>query len=182
MNTETEHLIADPTPESIPVKAVFDRPGTGGRWRLSAIVPAVAAEEGSTGLSVGQADALAIKLFPDEAEGYWLNVTTEAPAIFVHWREDALPGGSTEPQALFVTLSYNEAARLLDAGEMVDTVPMPGELLAWLTEYVNLHYQPEQKKKKGRNRPSFMPRGEFGDMVDIEKSGDAFRRRKGQAS
>ena len=50
----------------------------------------------------------------------------------------------------FVTLSYNEAGRLMDGGEQVDTVAMPAELMAWVGGYVEENYRPEQKK---RNRP-----------------------------
>lgn len=150
-----EGLVPNPTPDPIPVQVIFDRSASNPeQWQLSEVRPAWDAVD----------LCLQIRLFPDEAEGYYLNVTTDAPAIFVHWR----PG--VEAQALLVTLSYNEAGRLLDGGETVDSVPMPDEMKAWLTEYVNLNYQPEQKKKKGgRNRPSFMKREEFGRMVDIEK-------------
>jgi Protein of unknown function (DUF3305) len=148
-------LIANPTPDPIPVQVVFARSDASpSDWKVQEVLPAW--DEAAA--------LLQIRLFPDEAEGYYLNVTTDAPAIFVHWR----PGDM--PQALLVTLSYNEAGRLMDGGEVVDSVPMPSEMQAWLTEYVNLNYQPEQKKKKGgRNRPSFMKREEFGRMVDIEK-------------
>jgi Protein of unknown function (DUF3305) len=150
-------LVVNPTPDPVPVKVLFqpvDPQASESTWRLSEVLPAW--DESETSLQ--------IRLYPDEAEGYYLNITTDAPAIFVHWRSGEVP------KALLVTLSYNEAGRLLDGGETVDSVPMPGEMQAWLTEYVNLNYQPEQKKKKGgRNRPSFMKRDEFGRMVDIEK-------------
>jgi Protein of unknown function (DUF3305) len=155
MHSEVDGLVANPTPDPVPVKVLFVQSQTSpATWRVDEVLPAW--DEADTGLQ--------IRLFPDEAEGYYLNVTTQAPVIFVHWRLGDVP------QALFVTLSYNEAGRLMDGGEMVDTVAMPDEMQAWLTQYVNLIYQPEQKKKKGgRNRPSFMKREEFGRMVDIEK-------------
>jgi hypothetical protein len=158
MPEDPEGLVANPSPDPIPVRVLFEKSSAvTGQWQLSEVVPAW--EDAQTDL--------AIRLFLDEAEGYYLNVTTDQPAIFVHWR-----AGET-PKALFVTLSYNEAGRLLDGGETVDSVPMPAEMQAWLTQYVNLNYQPEQKKKKGgRNRPSFMKREEFGRMVDIEKGLD----------
>jgi hypothetical protein len=59
-----------------------------------------------------------------------------------------------------ICVSYNEAARLLDGGESVDTVPMSDEHASWLQEYVNEHYHPEPKKRhrpesfKGANRPA----------------------------
>jgi len=59
-----------------------------------------------------------------------------------------------------ICVSYNEAARLLDGGESVDTVPMSDEHASWLQEYVNENYRPEPKKRhkpasfKGANRPA----------------------------
>lgn len=91
-----------------------------------------------------------IKLFRDESEGYYLNVSSEQPKVFIMWRME-------EDRAVpkFVTLSYNEAGRLMDGGEQVDTVAMPAELYAWAGAYVEEHYRPEPKQ---RRRPrSFLP-------------------------
>jgi hypothetical protein len=65
----------------------------------------------------------------------------------------AEPGDDAEPRArpLIVTVSYNEAARFLDAGEQVDAVPMPAALLAAMESFVAKHYRPEPKKKAKRN-------------------------------
>src|SRR2546425_12615055 len=48
-----------------------------------------------------------LELFRDEAEGYYLNLTTNKPFVFVNWLEEE---GAGVPKA--VTVSYNEAARL----------------------------------------------------------------------
>jgi len=53
-----------------------------------------------------------------------------------------------------VTVSYNEAARMMDGGARVDGVPMPAEWIPWLEHYVQKHYKPEPKKKRIRP-PSF---------------------------
>ena len=104
-----------------------------------------------------------LNLFPDEAEGYFLNVSSEKPCWFVMWRpeEDFLRFIDKQSQELTgseasfavphrICVSYNEAARLLDAGESVDSVPLSDEHATWLQEYVNEHYHPEPKK---RHRP-----------------------------
>jgi hypothetical protein len=94
-----------------------------------------------------------VELFPDEGEGYYLNLTSGAPVWFVMWRIDEDDPSFAWPEA--VTLSYNEAGRWLDAQERVDNVPLPGELLAWLQAFADEHYRPEPKKRK---RPaSFLP-------------------------
>lgn len=93
-----------------------------------------------------------VELHPVEAEGYYLNVSTSEPKIFVLWRM-AEPGDDAEPHArpLIVTLSYGEAARFLDVGERVDAVPIPDPLLAALQSFVVEHYRPEPRKKAKRN-------------------------------
>lgn len=86
---------------------------------------------------------LELELRRDEADGYYLNMTSGEPSVFVLWRME-------EARAVprFVTLSYAEAARWMDAGENVDRVPMPAELLPWLGGYVERNYRPEPKRKQ----------------------------------
>jgi Protein of unknown function (DUF3305) len=86
-------------------------------------------------------------IFRDEAEGYYLNVQAPEPAIFAIWRfneneTEAIPHG--------VTLSYNEAARRMDAQEKVDRVAMPPALLESLSEWVAANYTPPKKKQRIR--------------------------------
>lgn len=90
-----------------------------------------------------------IVLHRDEAEGYYLNVSTADPRVFISWRMDEGRGAP-----LLLTVSYHEASRWLDGGEQVDSVPMPLEIYAWLGEWVEKYYRPEPKQ---RIRPrSFM--------------------------
>ena len=89
-----------------------------------------------------------LQLFHDEAEGYYLNLSSKKPFVFVNWLEEE---GAGVPKG--VTVSYNEAARLLDAGTQVDGVPMPVQWIPWLAEYVERNYRPEPKKRA--RPPSF---------------------------
>ena len=113
-------------------------------------------EDGESWLFIG----FELNLFLDEAEGYYLNVSATTPSWFVMWRleedfERYIDANSLEmakaeaniavPHRICV--SYNEAARLLDGGESVDTIPMSEEQASWLQEYVNEHYRPEPKKR-----------------------------------
>ena len=66
------------------------------------------------------------------------------------WR---LEEGDEVPRPAVVTVSYNEAGRMLDAGDHVDNVPMPDDLKSALLAYTNAHYKPEPKKKVRRNDP-----------------------------
>jgi hypothetical protein len=93
-----------------------------------------------------------VELFRDEAEGYHLNATSSAPCWFIMWRIEEIEGAELAVPRL-VTLSYNEAARLMDGGEQVDTLPLPAQAVASLAAYAAAHYRPEAKGK--RRRPSF---------------------------
>jgi hypothetical protein len=81
-------------------------------------------------------------LHRDECEGYYLNVCTEQPKVFVLWRMDEAQATPVE-----VTVSTEEASRWLDGGHSVDSVAMPAEIYAWVGEYVERNYRPEPKKR-----------------------------------
>jgi hypothetical protein len=88
-----------------------------------------------------------VTLFNDEAEGYYLNASSEAPSVFVSIRHHEPEG---DPYPFQATLSYNEAARWMDGGEKVERVPAWPELALWMGEWVELNYRPEPRK---RNKP-----------------------------
>ena len=98
---------------------------------------------------------LPVTLHRDEAEGYYLNLTSGAPVWFVMWRTDEAEPPDAWPEV--VTLSYNEAGRLLDAQERVDNVPLPAAVRDWLQAYADAHYRPEPKERK---RPASFRRPE----------------------
>lgn len=88
-----------------------------------------------------------IELRRDEAQGYYLNVTSPRPSAFVLWRmrdEEAIP--------VLVTASYEEAARWLDAGEQVDAVALPPELVEPIARFAQEHYKPEVRSGRKRER------------------------------
>ncbi len=88
-----------------------------------------------------------MKIFADEAEGYYLNITSPEPRAFVMWRMN-----EDESEALphSVTLSYNEAARWMDAQEKVESAAMPENIFSELVEWVEANYRPPEKKQRVR--------------------------------
>lgn len=98
-----------------------------------------------------------VELFTDDAEGYYLNVTTPHPCFWVVWRMEEEAALADEPVAVpqIVTLSYHDAGRWLDAQETVEQVPAPPQVVQWLQAFVDEHFVLEAKR---RQRPqSFRP-------------------------
>jgi len=121
----------DDSPLDVAVKLSDDASGT--RWRF-------------TGFRV--------ELHGSESEGYFLNITAPEPKIFVMWRmldADCVAADGLAAKPELVTVSYNEAARLMDGGEMVDALPLMPEVLAWMQPFVAANYKPEPKRKVRRN-------------------------------
>ena len=86
---------------------------------------------------------LRIRLERHETEGYYLNITSPQPKVFILWRmhdEVACPE--------LLTVSYNEGTRWADSGEQVDGVALSGELLEWVDHYVREHYRPQPPQRK----------------------------------
>jgi hypothetical protein len=152
-------------PLRFPVDVVMERvsldnPWVDELWRPAAVEPAATpgVEEGTSACI--QDDAYArrwrvagheIELHPSEGEGYYLNLTSPAPCVFVMWRMH--DEGQPPARPVVVTVSYNQAGRMLDGGERVDNVPMPEAILNWMRPFVAAHYKPEPRKKMRRNDP-----------------------------
>ena len=153
----TLHLCVDVMMERIPIVNRW----VDAQWRPAAVVPR-AEGPAAPGEPERVADGPAvttwrfpgrdIELHATEAEGYYLNITSDAPVVFVMWRpaEDGVEPAARPEK---VTVSYNEAGRFMDGGEKVDTVPMPETILAWIRPFVAEHYKPEPRRKMKRNDP-----------------------------
>jgi hypothetical protein len=121
----------DDSPLRVAVKLSDDATGT--RWRFT---------------------GFGIELHTSESEGYFLNITAPDPKIFVMWRmlePERIGADGLAARPELVTVSYNEAARLMDGGEMVDALPLPPAVLAWMEPFVAANYKPEPKRKVRRN-------------------------------
>lgn len=151
----------------------LDNPWVSYRWAPQEVLPdfgqyGVQSSQSITGQFLGKDPegeswlftGFELNLFLDEAEGYYLNVSATKPCWFVMWRLEEDIERYIDSQSLEmaksestiavphrICVSYNEAARLLDGGESVDTVPMNNEHASWLQDYVNEHYRPEPKKR-----------------------------------
>lgn len=147
------------TGERIPLAVILAREERRvGRWR----VPAWTARGVLAGKSVGDAGrrllrcddhgqewlfgGLELRLYRDEAEGYWFNLSGGRPRLFVICREE--PGGGMAP--FLVTADGEEAAAYGEGDEQVFPVPMPPEVYRQVERYVLAHFRPRPKRKRKR--------------------------------
>lgn len=94
-----------------------------------------------------------LELHRDEAEGYYLNVSSNDPRVFILWRMDEDRGVPAH-----VTVSREEAARWMDGGHTVDGVKMPAEIFAWVGGYVEENYRPKPPEKRIKPRSFLHPK------------------------
>jgi hypothetical protein len=153
MNTQSRHIAV------VMERITLDNHWQPYKWQVAGVLPGMGSGEPARTLG-RRADSLQ-RLYPDlevmlhrdEAEGYYLNLTSPEPRLFVLWRlHEERADAENEAEPLLLTLSYNEAARWMDAQEKVDGVPLPGDLIPWLGEFVEQHYRPEVKKQRIRPR------------------------------
>lgn len=169
--------------EAIPVAVVMQRRRINNRWQPFAWLPQAVVHDAENDAAPRcinddpdnwqwQFAGFEVRLHSDEAEGYFLNATSPTPCWFIMWRVE--PAGDTElavPKT--VTLSYNEAARMMDAGEQVDTLPLEPQFVEHLRAFAAEYYRPEPRKKQ--RKPSFEGGAAVEQMAKAE--GEAHGRR-----
>lgn len=131
------------------------------RWRVTAILPGAAdvpdwtcldERDGARRYYAGAAELL---LFPRETDTLKYNIEGEAPAIYVFLRPH---GGSPGMLLAGATACVGEAHAHADTGtDLVEAVPMPADLQAWIGDFVARHHveRPVWKRKRdgARERP-----------------------------
>jgi Protein of unknown function (DUF3305) len=161
-----------PTPRSAPrpaisVAVVIDRERAPNRWQdwgftIAEVVvaedafgtePRVLRDDGKLRRTLYP--GFTLELHADQADGYYLNLSSGTPVWFVVWRIDDDDPSRAWPET--VSLSYTEAGRWLDAQERVDNVPLQAGLVSWLQAYTDEHYRPEEKKARRRPQSFVAP-------------------------
>lgn len=96
------------------------------------------------------AATLPLELFRTDTEAYLHGLSAKIPSIYVVMREteDARP-----LDVMLATASPYEAQDYADTGEeLVEKVPMPDGLIAWIRDYIELHHEDEVFVKRRRNK------------------------------
>ncbi len=153
--------------ETLPLGVVLewrslDHPWKDHDWTPLAVVPGAAPGDPAgewTLLRRGEgwahylAGTLPLELFRRETEGYKLNLSHDPPRIFVVLRDDDDGASDHEFIPFLVTACPYEAQDYLDSGEeIVEGVPMPGDVIAFVQAFVDQHHVDEPFKKRKRKR------------------------------
>ncbi|MBX2869175.1 MAG: DUF3305 domain-containing protein [Acidiferrobacterales bacterium] len=90
---------------------------------------------------------LLLELYKDGSEGYWYNLLSEEPYLFVvcEGEQDA-----KQIEPVFITANQDEATGHLESDDIVLSVAMPEPIRDLLERYVVDHYEPAIKKKRKR--------------------------------
>lgn len=105
------------------------------------------------------AATLSLELFRTETEAYLHGLSTQTPSIYVVMRESE---GEDPLEFVLATASPYEAQDYADTGEeLVEKVPMPEGLIAWIRNFVQLHHADEVFIKRRRDKA----------RVDIKEDG-----------
>jgi hypothetical protein len=90
---------------------------------------------------------LIVHLYKDGGEGYWYNLLSDKPHLFVICEGDQ---GQMDVEPAFITANQDEATGYMEADRLVLSVPMPEDICLILENYVVSHYLPREKKKRKR--------------------------------
>lgn len=122
------------------------------------------------------AGTVSMELFRADVEGYLVSLNMASPSIWVVMDRDQTGQSPSGWVVSTVTASAHEALDALDSGEsIVEAVPIPESLAAWIKEFVDMHYveQPFKKRRRDEVRVDGSEDGK-GD-ARIRQESDVFR-------
>lgn len=122
------------------------------------------------------AGARPMTLHRTDTEAYLVALSNEPPVVYVILREaeDAAP--DAPPELVAVTASPFEAQDHSDTGEdMVEPVPAPPALIAWISAFIERHHEDERfiKRRRDKRRVDLVEDGK-GDPR-VRQTADVYR-------
>lgn len=114
-----------------------------------------------------------LELFRTDTEAYLHGLSAKIPSIYVVMRE----AESARPfDVVLATASPYEAQDYADTGEeLVEKVPMPEGLVAWIRDYIELHHEDEVFVKRRRNKTRVDLKEDGVGDARIRQTSDVYR-------
>ncbi|KMQ73264.1 DUF3305 domain-containing protein [Marinobacter subterrani] len=98
------------------------------------------------------AGTVTMELFRADVEGYLVSLNMAVPSVWIVLDRDITSQSPSGWVVSTVTASAHEALDALDSGEsIVEAVPIPESLAAWIKEFIDMHYIEEPFKKRRRD-------------------------------
>lgn len=98
------------------------------------------------------AGTVTMELYRADVEGYLVSLNMSTPSVWIILDRDVTGQSPSGWAVSTVTASAHEALDSLDSGEsIVEAVPIPESLAAWIKEFVDMHYIEEPFKKRRRD-------------------------------
>ncbi|TGN39163.1 DUF3305 domain-containing protein [Marinobacter confluentis] len=99
------------------------------------------------------AGTVTLELYRADVEAYLVSLNLTVPSVWVILDQDESQQSPSGWVVSAITASAYEAQDALDSGEnIVEAVPIPESLAAWIKEFVDMHYVEEPFKKRKRNK------------------------------
>jgi hypothetical protein len=127
-------------------------------WRAVAVLPGAGPADWTELRRDGDvvefhAATVQLELYRADAEAYMVSLNMTPPTVFVVLRRDEDPDSPHEYVVHTATVSAYEAQDYQDSGEeIVEPVPMPEGLIAWVKSFTDVHFEEEEFKKRKRRR------------------------------
>ena len=147
-------------------------------WKVVAVLPGAGPENWKVLRRDGEAieyhaATVPLELFRTDTEAYLHGLSTKIPSIYVVMRD----GVGVDPlDVVLATASPYEAQDYADTGEeLVEKVPMPEGLVAWIRDYIDEHHEDEVfvKRRRDKSRIDLSENG-IGD-ARIRQISDVYR-------
>lgn len=126
-------------------------------WKATAVLPGAADADwkvlrSDDGATEYHAATKELWLYVSDTEAYAHEFGTESPSIYIVLRPSKL-SGEGQLDVMHVTVSPYEAQDYCDSGEeIVEKVPMPPAVFAWVEAFIEQHHVEEPFVKRRRNK------------------------------
>jgi hypothetical protein len=99
------------------------------------------------------AGTLTLELFRTDTEAYLTGLSCEAPALYVVMRNAGSDDELSDIELVLVTASPYDAQDYMDSGEeLVERIPMPASVIAWVVDFIDEHHEDEVFIKRRRDK------------------------------